>query len=283
MLEKLFEIIKSILMGIVQGVTEWLPVSSTAHLSLLNELVEMKLSDGFFRIFEVVIQVGSILAVLVLYFHKLNPWAKSKTDTEKKNTLTLWVKVLVASIPAAIVGLLIDDWLDSALEQSAMWIIAATLLIYGVLFIWMENRKKAPKINSFEEMSYKTALYIGVFQMLALIPGTSRSGSTILGATLLSTSRVVAAEFSFFMAIPVMFGASGLKLLKAGVDGSLFTFTGFEWLLLVIGLVVSFLVSLVVIRWLIAFVKKHSFKPFGWYRIALSVVIVAVETARLLG
>ena len=280
---ELFEIIKSILMGIVQGITEWLPVSSTAHLSLLNELVKMDVSDGFFRIFEVVIQVGSILAVLVLYFTKLNPWAKGKTDKEKKNTLTLWVKVLVASVPAAIVGLLIDDWLDEALERSAMWIIAATLLIYGVLFIWMENRKKTPKINSFEEMSYKTALSIGVFQMLALIPGTSRSGSTILGATLLSTSRVVAAEFSFFMAIPVMFGASGLKLLKAGVDGSLFTFSGFEWLLLVIGLVVSFLVSLVVIRWLIAFVKKHSFKPFGWYRIVLSVVIVAVETAKLVG
>ncbi len=280
---ELFEIIKSILMGIVQGITEWLPISSTAHLSLLNELVKMDVSEGFFRIFEVVIQVGSILAVLVLYFYKLNPWAKKKTDEEKKNTLMLWAKVAVASVPAAIVGLLIDDWLDGVLAQSAMWVIAATLLIYGVLFIWMENRKKTPKISSFEEMSFKTALYIGVFQMLALIPGTSRSGSTILGATVLGTSRVVAAEFSFFMAIPVMFGASGLKLFKAGLDGSLFTFTGFEWLLLVIGLVVSFLVSLFVIRWLIAFVKKHSFKPFGWYRIVLAIVIVAVETAKIIG
>ena len=273
-MDAFLEILKSILMGVVQGITEWLPISSTAHLSLFNELVKMDLSEGFFRIFEVVIQVGSILAVLVLYFNKLNPWARQKNAEEKKNTLMLWVKVAVASIPAAIVGLLIDDWLDSALERSAMWIIAATLVIYGVLFIWMENRKQTPTINNFEEMSFKTALLIGVFQMLALIPGTSRSGSTILGATLLGTSRVVAAEFSFFMAIPVMFGASGLKLLKAGIDGSLFTFTGFEWLLLVIGLVVSFLVSLVVIRWLIAFVKKHSFKPFGWYRIALAAVIV---------
>ena len=254
-----FEIVKSILMGIVQGITEWLPVSSTAHLSLLDELVKMDVSEGFFRIFEVVIQVGSILAVLVLYFNKLNPWAHGNTDEDKKNTLLLWVKVAVASIPAAIVGLLIDDWLDSALATSAMWIIAATLFIYGVLFLWMESRKKESKIQNFEDMSFKTALLIGVFQMLALIPGTS---------------RVVAAEFSFFMAIPVMFGASGLKLFKAGLDGSLFTFTGFEWLLLVIGLVVSFLVSLVVIRWLIAFVKKHSFKPFGWYRIALAAVIV---------
>ncbi len=278
-----FEILKSILMGIVQGITEWLPISSTAHLSLLNEVVKMDVSEDFFRIFEVVIQVGSILAVLVLYFTKLNPWAHGKTEKETKNTLMLWVKVAIASIPAAIVGLLIDDWLDSALARSAMWIIAATLLIYGVLFIWMENRKTTPKINNFEEMSFKTALLIGVFQMLALIPGTSRSGSTILGATVLGTSRVTAAEFSFFMAIPVMFGASGLKLFKAGLDGSLFTFTGFEWLLVVIGLVVSFLVSLVVIRWLIAFVKKHSFKPFGWYRIALAVLIAAVETAKLLG
>ena len=282
-MDAFLEILKSILMGVVQGITEWLPISSTAHLSLFNELVKMNVSEGFFRIFEVVIQVGSILAVLVLYFNKLNPWARQKNAEEKKNTLMLWVKVAVASIPAAIVGLLIDDWLDSALERSAMWIIAATLVIYGVLFIWMENRKQTPKINNFEEMSFKTALLIGVFQMLALIPGTSRSGSTILGATLLGTSRVVAAEFSFFMAIPVMFGASGLKLLKAGIDGSLFTFTGFEWLLLVIGLVVSFLVSLVVIRWLIAFVKKHSFKPFGWYRIILAAVIVAVEAAKLLG
>lgn len=282
-MDAFFEIVKSILMGIVQGITEWLPVSSTAHLSLLDELVKMDVSEGFFRIFEVVIQVGSILAVLVLYFNKLNPWSRGNTDEDKKNTLLLWVKVAVASIPAAIVGLLIDDWLDSALARSAMWIIAATLFIYGVLFLWMENRKKESKIQNFEEMSFKTALLIGVFQMLALIPGTSRSGSTILGATVLGTSRVVAAEFSFFMAIPVMFGASGLKLLKAGLDGSLFTFTGFEWLLLVIGLVVSFLVSLVVIRWLIAFVKKHSFKPFGWYRMALAVVIVAVETAKLVG
>ncbi len=271
-----FEILKSILMGIVQGITEWLPISSTAHLALLDEVVKMDVSADFFRIFEVVIQVGSILAVLVLYFNKLNPWARNKNDEEKKNTLMLWVKVAVASVPAAIVGLLIDDWLDGVLERSAMWVIAATLVIYGVLFIWMENRKKTPKIRNFEEMSFKTALLIGVFQMLALIPGTSRSGSTILGATVLGTARVTAAEFSFFMAIPVMFGASGLKLFKAGLDGSLFTFTGFEWLLLVIGLVVSFLVSLVVIRWLIAFVKKHSFKPFGFYRIALGAVVFGV-------
>lgn len=267
------EIIKAILQGIVQGVTEWLPVSSTGHILLLDGLWKMNASEAFFDVFKVIIQLGSILAVVVLYFHKLNPFSPKKSTEEKKGTWILWSKVLVASLPAAAVGLVLDDIIDEYLSIPA--VIAAALILYGVAFIWMESRGKTPQVNTLEDISYKRALGIGAFQMLALIPGTSRSGSTILGATLLGTSRAVAAEFSFFMAIPVMFGASALKLVKCFLlDG--YTFTAQEWLLLAVATVVSFLVSVLVIRFLMAFIKKHDFKPFGWYRIALGILVLLV-------
>lgn len=274
-----FEILKAVLQGIVQGVTEWLPISSTGHLILVEHFVPFKLSTEFFNLFKVLIQLGSILAVLVLYFHKLNPFSPKKAPEQKKSTWVLWGKVLIASVPAAIAGLLIDDWLD-AMEQehrlTFLYIICAALIVYGIAFIAMESVVRKAKVNDLSEISPRLAIGIGAFQMLALIPGTSRSGSTILGATLLGTSRSVAAEFSFFMAIPVMFGASGLKLLKAAMDGELAAFAATEWLCLVIGFVVSFLVSLLVIRLLMSFIKKHDFKVFGWYRIVLGVVLIVL-------
>ncbi len=268
------EILKAILQGIVQGITEWLPVSSTGHILLLDAIWKMDASPEFFDVFKVIIQLGSILAVLVLYFHKLNPFSPKKTPQEKKGTWVLWSKVLVASIPAAIAGLLLDDLIDTVL--SVPLVIAAALILYGIAFIWMESRKnKQAPVDSLESISYKHALGIGAFQMLALIPGTSRSGSTILGASLLGTSRTVAAEFSFFMAIPVMLGASALKVVKFFLlDG--YSFTTEEWILLAVATVVSFVVSVAVIRFLMAFIKKHDFKPFGWYRIALGIVVLLV-------
>ena len=298
----LIEILKAILQGIVQGITEWLPVSSTGHILLLDAVWKMDASEAFFDVFKVIIQLGSIMAVVVLYFHKLNPFSSKKNATEKKNTWVLWSKVLVASIPAAIAGLILDDLIDGVLSVPA--VIAAALIIYGIGFIWMESRKNArTTVNTLEDITYRHALGIGAFQMLALIPGTSRSGSTILGASLLGTSRTVAAEFSFFMAIPVMLGASALKVVKAfllddycatcrvildseDVANGLcahchtavthVTFTKQEWLLLAIATVVSFVVSVLVIRFLMAFIKKHSFKPFGWYRIALGIIVLLV-------
>lgn len=264
------EILKAIVQGIVQGITEWLPISSTGHILLLDTIWPMNVSKEFFEVFKVVIQLGSILAVVVLYFHKLNPFSGKKSQQEKRDTWSLWGKVLVASIPAGVAGILLNDLIDNTLSLPA--VIAAALIVYGIAFLWMESRKKEPRIRSFQEMSYKSALGIGVFQMLALIPGTSRSGSTILGATLFGASRPVAAEFSFFMAIPVMLGASALKVLKFVMDG--LSFTSGEWATLIIATVVSFLVSLFVIRFLMNFIKKHDFKPFGWYRIALGVLVI---------
>ena len=272
-MDAFFEFLKSILMGIVQGITEWLPISSTGHMLLLDQFIHMDVSEAFFNVFKVVVQLGSILAVVVLYFHKLNPFSPQKTDGEKKQTLSLWGKVLIASIPAGIVGLLLDDWIDgiSAGTVGAI-VIAAALIIYGVLFIVMESRHRQPQIQSFQDMRFRTALLIGVFQMLALIPGTSRSGSTILGAVFLGCSRPVAAEFSFFMAIPVMVGASGWKLLKAFQEG--ISFTTLEWGLLAVGFLVAFLVSLAVIKFLMAFIQKHDFKVFGYYRIVLGALVL---------
>ncbi len=267
------EVLKAIAQGIVQGITEWLPVSSTGHILLLDALWKMNASEAFFDVFKVIIQLGSIMAVVVLFFHKLNPFSPKKSKEEKKDTWILWSKVLVASIPAAIAGLALDDLIDGVL--SAPIIIAIALIVYGIAFIWMENRHANTPVNDLKAISYKRALGIGAFQMLALIPGTSRSGSTILGATLLGTSRSVAAEFSFFMAIPVMLGASGLKVVKFFLIDN-YTFTTNEWILLAVATVVSFLVSVFVIRALMAFIKKHSFKPFGWYRIALGIVVLAV-------
>ena len=268
----LIEILKAIAQGIVEGITEWLPVSSTGHILLLDAFWKMNASEAFFDVFKVVILVGAILAVVVLYFHKLNHFSPQKSAAEKKGTWVLWSKVLVASIPAAIAGLALDDLIDGVLSTPV--VIAAALIVYGIAFIVMESRKNhTAKVETVEDITYKHAFGIGAFQMLALIPGTSRSGSTILGASLLGTSRTAAAEFSFFMAIPVMLGASGLKLVKALLlDGV--TFTGEEWILLAVATAVSFVVSLIVIRGLMVFIKKHSFKPFGWYRIVLGAVVL---------
>ena len=265
------KILQAIAQGIVEGITEWLPVSSTGHILLLDAFWKMDASKAFFDVFKVVIQLGAILAVVVLYWQKLNPFSLKKSTVEKKGTWVLWSKVLVASIPAAIAGLALDDLIDGVLSVPV--VIAAALIVYGIAFIVMESRNHKVKVETVEDITYKHAFGIGAFQMLALIPGTSRSGSTILGASLLGTSRTAAAEFSFFMAIPVMLGASGLKLVKALLlDGV--KFTSEEWILLAVATVVSFLVSLLVIRGLMAFIKKHSFKPFGWYRIALGAVVL---------
>lgn len=269
------EILKAVLQGIVQGVTEWLPISSTGHILLLDSFWKMDVNAEFMDVFKVIIQLGSIMAVVVLFFHKLNPFSPKKTAPEKKDTWVLWSKVLVASIPAAVAGLLLDDIIDNVL--SVPLVIAIALIVYGVAFIIMENSNKHKDyaVNSLADISYARALGIGAFQMLALIPGTSRSGSTILGASLLGTSRPVAAEFSFFMAIPVMLGASGLKAVKYFLlDG--YSFNSQEWILLAVATLVSFVVSLFVIRFLMSFIKKHSFKVFGYYRIALGAVVLAI-------
>lgn len=280
-METFLLIVQSVVQGIVQGITEWLPISSTGHLKLLDAVWPMNMSHAFKEFFEVFIQLGSIMAVVVLYFHKLNPFSNKKTKQENRDTFSLWGKVLVASVPAAIVGLLIDGVMNTLFQQHPLvevGTIAATLLIYGVAFLVIESRQHTPRINGFEAMSYKTAFFIGMFQMLALIPGTSRSGSTIIGATLLGTSRTVAAEFSFFMALPVMLGASGLKLVKLlyEVLFESITIASTEWLALGVATVVSFVVSLLAIRFLMGFIKKHDFKPFGWYRIALAIVLTVV-------
>lgn len=266
------EILKAIVQGIVQGITEWLPISSTGHILLLDSVWKMQVSPDFFDLFKVVIQLGSIMAVVVLYFHKLNPFSPKKSAVEKNNTWCLWLKVLVASVPAAVAGLLLDDIIDEKLSVPA--VIAVALIVYGIAFIVMESKNRTARVDSLSDISYKDALAIGAFQMLALIPGTSRSGSTILGATLVGTSRTVAAEFSFFMAIPVMLGASALKVLKFLMDG--LSFTAAEWITLAIGTVVAFAVSMLVIRFLMNFIRKHDFKVFGWYRIALGIVVLAV-------
>ena len=267
-----FELLKSILYGIVEGITEWLPVSSTGHLILLGEFCPLDVSAAFSEMFDVVIQLGAILAVIVLFFRKLNPFAPSKTSLEKKNTWSLWLRVCVAVIPSAAVGVLLDDWLDEHLYNYVT--VAVALVVYGVLFILIEKFKPADKarVTAVESIDYRLAFLIGAFQMLALIPGTSRSGSTILGAMLLGCSRAAAAEFSFFMAIPTMLGASLLKVVKLFADGV--TVTSLEWSILAVGCVTAFVVSLAAIRFLMDFVKKHSFASFGWYRIALGVLIL---------
>lgn len=261
------EILKAIILGVVQGITEWLPVSSTGHLILVEEFVKFNLSDVFRSTFMVVIQLGSIIAVLVLYFSKLNPFDKGKDKYQQRDTLNLWVKILVASVPAAIIGLLFDDAIDAMFYNPTT--VSITLIVYGVIFILLENRKKLPKVNSFKDLGYPLALAIGVFQMLALIPGTSRSGATIVGSVLLGCSRTVAAEFSFFLALPVMFGASALKLAKAG-----FGFTGLEWTVLGVGSLVAFLVSMFAIKFLMSYIQKHDFKAFGYYRIVLGLIVL---------
>ena len=268
------ELLKAVLFGIVEGVTEWLPISSTGHLILLNEFITLNVSDAFRSMFDVVIQLGAILAVIVLFFHKLNPFSPRKTEGEKKQTWQLWFKVVAAIIPSGIVGVLFDDWMEAHFHNAT--VVAIALIVYGVAFILVERRNASrvggKTVEDVYAIDYKTALLIGCFQCLSLIPGTSRSGSTILGAILIGVGRSAGAEFSFFMAIPTMLGASaikGLKFLLSGVSA-----TGTEIGVLIVGCVVSFLVSLLVIRGLMEYVRRHSFSAFGVYRIILGVVVL---------
>ena len=271
----LIEALKALLIGLVEGITEWLPISSTGHMILVDEFVKLQVSDSFLALFLVVIQIGAIMAVIILYFHKLNPFSRRKSPLQKNKTWTLWGKVILACIPSAVIGLPLNDWMDEHLMNP--WVVAAALIVYGVGFLLIENRRRTPTIRRTDELSWQTALFIGLFQALSIIPGTSRSGATILGAILLGCARPVAAEFSFFLAIPTMVGVSVLKL------GSFFAdklsagqalFTGEEFAILLVGFVVAFVVSLLCIRFLMDFVKKHDFKPFGWYRIALGALVL---------
>ncbi len=270
----IFEIIKTIILGIVQGITEWLPISSTGHMILVDAFMPLQvykdaaMNKEFVDMFMVVIQFGSILAVLLLYFNKLNPFSPKKTAVQKKNTWVLWFKVAVAAVPAAIVGLLFDDIIDTLLYNPTT--VAIALIVYGVLFIVIEKTKKPATIKTLEDLDYLTALKIGAFQMLALIPGTSRSGSTILGATILGCSRKVASEFSFFLAIPMMFGASLLKLIKLKMSLDVAGIT-----ILLIGMLVAFVVSIIAIKSLMKYIRKHDFTIFGYYRIALGIIVIA--------
>lgn len=267
----LIELIKAALFGIIEGVTEWLPISSTGHLIILERLVQMDVSDAFVEMFRVVIQLGAILAVVVMYFTRLNPFAKSKSPAEKSATWQLWFKVIVAVIPSAVVGMLFDDWFDEHFYNYIT--VAITLIIYGVAFILIERRSPKSQVKSdVSSITYLTAFAIGLFQVLAIIPGTSRSGSTILGAMLLGLTRTAAAEFSFFMAIPTMVGASGLKAVKFILDSGIPTYD--ELLILLVGSVVAFVVSIIAIRFLLDFVRKHTFTSFGVYRIILGAVVI---------
>lgn len=289
----IIEWFKVILLGIVEGITEWLPISSTGHLILVNEFVKLKQSSDFMEMFDVVIQLGAILAVVVLFWNKLWPFHTRKNAPAKSwfvnraesgfmksfqnfcdhychmDKIVLWLKIVFACIPAMIVGLPLDDWMEEHFHNAT--VVALALILYGIVFIVLENynRKRIPRVNSLQNLSFKDAFLIGVFQVLSLIPGTSRSGSTIIGGILIGTSREIAAEFTFFLAIPVMFGASLIKLLKFGL-----TFTGTELAVLIVGMVVAFAVSVFAIKFLMGYIKKHDFKVFGWYRIILGVIVL---------
>lgn len=268
-------ILKSVLYGIVQGITEWLPISSTGHLILMEQFLPMNLfADAtsnleFWNMYKVVIQFGSILAVLLLYWSKLNPFSKKLTPKKQRSIIRTWIKILIATVPAAIIGLLLDDWIDE--KMSTPIVIACTLIIYGIAFIWMESKEHHYAIEDVRQVTPKKALQIGLFQVLALIPGTSRSGSTILGGTLLGFNRTSAAEFSFYMSIPVMFGASLLKIVKAD-----FVFTLNSLIVLIVGMVTAFVVSVLAIRYLMKYIKTHDFKVFGYYRIVLGIIVLAM-------
>lgn len=310
----LFEALKAFLFGVVEGITEWLPISSTGHMILLDEFVKLDVSEAFYSTFLVVIQLGAILAVILLFFHKLNPFSPRKNAEQKRTTWNIWAKVVVGSIPAAIVGLLLDDWIEESImtnEDIAAIVVSIALIVYGVIFIAIELRNRrliaqanqprgkharvegdvaAParmvsvdpdaeaeydassviaKINTFDELSYGKAFIIGIFQSLAIIPGTSRSGSIIIGSMLVGTSRTIATEFAFFLAIPIMLGWSVLKFIKHG-----FSYTGMEWMIFGIGLVTAFVVSVLAIKFLVGYVKKHDFTAFGVYRIVLGLVVL---------
>lgn len=266
---ELVEILKVIILGIVEGITEWLPISSTGHMILVDEFIQLSMSTAFKEMFFVVVQLGAIMAVVVLYFKKLNPFGLRKTKSERIETITLWIKVLLACVPAGIIGLLYDDKIDELFYNYKT--VAITLIVYGILFIIVENRNrfKRPRIEDLNDLSYSVALMIGIFQILALIPGTSRSGATIIGAMLLGTSRFVAAEFTFFLAIPVMFGASLLKIIKFGL-----VFSVAEGITLLLGTLVAFVVSILAIKFLMGYIKKHDFKAFGYYRIILGIIVL---------
>lgn len=266
----MLDVLKAVILGVVEGITEWLPISSTGHMILVDEFIKMNVSPEFMTMFLVVIQLGAIMAVVILYFHKLNPFSPKKTERQKTLTWQLWFKVLVACVPAAVIGLLFDDAIDKALMNYV--VVALTLIIYGVLFIVVENRNKGikPQVDKLTQLTYRDALIIGGFQVLALIPGTSRSGATIIGAMLFGVSRYVATEFTFFLSIPVMFGASLLKIVKFG-----FNFTAIEVVILLVGCAVAFIVSVFAIKFLLSYIKRNNFKVFGYYRIILGVIVLA--------
>lgn len=269
----IFELLKAIILGIVEGITEWLPISSTGHMILVDEFIKLDASPAFMEMFLVVIQLGAIMAVVLIYFHKLNPFSPKKSMKEKRDTMFIWYKVLIGVIPAGVLGVLLDDWLEANFYNYLT--VAIMLIVYGILFIVIENRNEhsTPSINNFKSLDFKTALGIGMFQVLSLIPGTSRSGATIIGAMLLGTSRHIAAEYSFFMSIPIMFGASALKLRKFGLD-----FTGAEITILLTGMIVAFVVSIVAIRLLMKYIRNNDFKVFGWYRIVLGILVILYFT-----
>lgn len=268
------EFIKVLILGIVEGITEWLPISSTGHLILVNEFLRLNVTQEYMDMFNYVIQLGAILAVVTLYFRRLNPLDPGKDERQKKRTIVLWCKVIVAVIPAAVIGLPINDFVDSHLSSPV--IVAAMLIIYGVLFLKVEDRNQSrlPSVTNLDRLDYPTALKIGLFQVLSIIPGTSRSGSTILGGILVGTSRGVAAEFSFFMAIPVMFGVSFIKIVKFLLESGVAGFTMINVIYLLAGMAVSYFVSIIAIRFLMDYVKNHSFKIFGWYRIGLGILVL---------
>lgn len=265
----MIDILKSIILGIIEGITEWLPISSTGHLILADEFIKLNASDEFKEMFEVVVQLGAILAVVVLFWNKLWPFTTKEKGYIKRKSFMIWSKVIVAVIPAAVIGILLDDIMQEYLFNP--WVVAAMLILYGIIFIIVEriNKNRKPRIISMKDLSYKDALLIGGFQVLSLVPGTSRSGSTILGAMILGVSRTVAAEFSFFLAVPVMFGASLLKVLKFG-----FNLTGAEFVILAVGLVTAFIVSVLAIKFLLGYIKKKDFTAFGYYRIILGAIVL---------
>ena len=264
------ELLKVVVLGIVEGLTEWLPVSSTGHMILVDEFIKLDVSKDFMDMFLVVIQLGAILAVVALNFEKLNPWSDWKTRQEKRDTFSLWWKVIIACIPAAVIGLAFNDYMEEHFMTAP--VVAATLIFYGAMFIWIENynRHRRPRINDLAHLDYRTAFIIGMFQVLSLVPGTSRSGATIIGGILFGTSRIVAAEFTFFLAIPVMFGASLLKMVKFGLH-----YTGAEIVIMVVGMITAFIVSIISIKFLLSYIKTNDFKAFGWYRIVLGIVVIA--------
>ena len=264
------ELIKTVILGIVEGLTEWLPISSTGHMILVDEFIKLDVSKSFMDMFLVVIQLGAILAVVVLNFDRLNPFSSHKSSIEKKETYQLWYKVIFACLPAAVIGLMFNKYMEEHFMTAP--VVAFTLIFYGIMFIVVENynKNRTPAVTDLNKLSYKTAFIIGLFQVLSLVPGTSRSGSTILGGILFGASRYVAAEFTFFLAIPVMFGASLLKIVKFGIH-----FSGAEMLILVIGMATAFVVSVISIKFLLRYIKNNDFKPFGYYRIVLGIIVIA--------